>query len=114
TVSFRKTAFQAAREDTILGKLKSGLIFGAIAILGAISVGVLALHKGESISAVWLVTAALCIYAIAYRYYARYLAGKVLKLNPNRPTPAVRHNDGLDYVPTPRNVLFGHHFAAIA
>jgi len=97
-----------------LGKLKSGLIFGAIAILGAISVGVLALHKGESISAVWLVTAALCIYAIAYRYYARYLAGKVLKLNPNRPTPAVRHNDGLDYVPTPRNVLFGHHFAAIA
>lgn len=97
-----------------MGKLKSGLIFGAIAILGAISVGVLALHKGESISAVWLVTAALCIYAIAYRYYARYLAGKVLKLNPNRPTPAVRHNDGLDYVPTPRNVLFGHHFAAIA
>ena len=97
-----------------MGKLKSGLIFGAIAIIGAISVGVLALHKGESISAVWLVTAALCIYAIAYRYYARYLAGKVLKLNPNRPTPAVRHNDGLDYVPTPRNVLFGHHFAAIA
>ncbi|WP_297801149.1 carbon starvation CstA family protein [uncultured Brevundimonas sp.] len=97
-----------------MGKLKTGLIFGAIAILGAVSVAILALHKGESISAVWMVTAALCIYVIAYRFYAKFLAWKVMKLNAARPTPAVRHNDGLDYVPTPRNVLFGHHFAAIA
>ncbi|GAA0389685.1 carbon starvation protein A [Brevundimonas terrae] len=97
-----------------MGKLKTGLIFGAIAIIGAISIGVLALHQGESISAVWMVTAALCVYAIAYRFYAKYLAGKVLQLDAKRPTPAVRHNDGLDYVPTPKNVLFGHHFAAIA
>jgi carbon starvation protein len=97
-----------------MGKLKTALIFGAIAILGAVSLAVIALHQGESISAVWIVVAALCVYAIAYRFYARYLAGKVLGLNARRPTPAVRHNDGLDYVPTPRNVLFGHHFAAIA
>ncbi len=97
-----------------MGKLRTALIFGAIAILGAVALGVIALHRGESISAVWIVVAALCVYAIAYRFYARYLAGKVLGLNARRPTPAVRHNDGLDYVPTPRNVLFGHHFAAIA
>jgi len=97
-----------------MGKLRTALIFGAIAILGAIALAVIALHQGESISAVWIVVAALCVYAIAYRFYARYLAGKVLGLNARRPTPAVRHNDGLDYVPTPRNVLFGHHFAAIA
>ncbi|WP_278069665.1 carbon starvation CstA family protein [Brevundimonas sanguinis] len=97
-----------------MGKLRTALIFGAIAILGAVALAVIALHQGESISAVWIVVAALCVYAIAYRFYARYLAGKVLGLNARRPTPAVRHNDGLDYVPTPRNVLFGHHFAAIA
>ncbi len=97
-----------------MGKLKTALIFGAIAIIGAISIGVLALHQGESISAVWMVTAAVCVYAIAYRFYAKFLAWRVLKLEASRPTPAVRHNDGLDYVPTPRNVLFGHHFAAIA
>ncbi len=97
-----------------MGKLRTALIFGAIAILGAIALAVIALHQGESISAVWIVVAALCVYAIAYRFYARYLAGKVMGLNAKRPTPAVRHNDGLDYVPTPRKVLFGHHFAAIA
>jgi carbon starvation protein len=106
---------QADPEDRFaMGKLRTALIFGAIAILGASALGVIALHQGESISAVWIVVAALCVYAIAYRFYARYLAGKVMGLNAKRPTPAVRHNDGLDYVPTPRNVLFGHHFAAIA
>jgi carbon starvation protein len=95
-------------------KLRTALIFGAIALLGASALGVIALHQGESISAVWIVVAAICVYAIAYRFYARYLAGKVLKLDSQRRTPAVRRNDGLDYVPTPRNVLFGHHFAAIA
>ncbi|MGO4688529.1 carbon starvation CstA family protein [Brevundimonas sp. 2YAF1] len=97
-----------------MGKLRTALIFGAIAILGAVALAVIALHQGESISAVWIVIAAVCVYAIAYRFYARYLAGKVMGLNAARPTPAQRHNDGMDYVPTPRNVLFGHHFAAIA
>ncbi|WP_369062359.1 carbon starvation CstA family protein [Caulobacter sp. 73W] len=97
-----------------MGRLKTHLLFGVIAIVGAASLAVVALHRGESISAVWMVIAALCTYAVAYRYYSRFLAGKVLALDGARPTPAVRRNDGLDYVPTPRNVLFGHHFAAIA
>ena len=97
-----------------MGKLGTPLIFGVIAILGAVSLGVIALHQGESVSAVWMVVAAVCTYAIAYRFYSRYLANKVMQLQPSRPTPAVRRDDGLDYVPTPRNVLFGHHFAAIA
>ena len=98
----------------IRDRLSTPIIFGAIAILGAVSLGIIALHQGESISAVWMVVAAVCTYAIAYRFYSRYLANKVMGLNPARLTPAMRRNDGLDYVPTPRNVLFGHHFAAIA
>ena len=86
----------------------------AIAILGAFSLGVVALSQGESINALWIVTAAVSIYLIAYRFYALYIAKNVMQLDGNRPTPAVRLNDGLDYVPTHKNVLFGHHFAAIA
>ena len=62
----------------------------------------------------WIVVAAVCIYLIAYRYYSRFIADKVMQLDPKRMTPAWRHNDGLDYVPTNKAVLFGHHFAAIA
>lgn len=76
--------------------------------------GVLALHEGESINAAWLVVAAVCTYAIGYRFYSAYVANTVLGVDPNRPTPAVLKNDGLDYVPTNKYVLFGHHFAAIA
>jgi carbon starvation protein len=86
----------------------------AVAILGAISFGMLALNHGESISAAWLVTAGLCVYLIAYRFYSRYIAERALGLDDSRPTPAMRHNDGLDYVPTNKWVLYGHHFAAIA
>jgi carbon starvation protein len=85
-----------------------------IAALGAVSFGIIALSRGETISASWLVIAALCTYFIAYRFYALFIAEKVLRVDPNRQTPAYRHNDGLDYVPTNRYVLFGHHFAAIA
>ena len=73
-----------------------------------------ALTRGEPVNAAWLVTAAVCIYFIAYRFYALFIAGKVFGVDPKRLTPAYRHNDGLDYVPTNRYVLFGHHFAAIA
>jgi carbon starvation protein len=85
-----------------------------ISVLGAIALGLVASSRGETINAVWLVVVAVCVYLIAYRFYARYIARQVLRLDPNRPTPAVRHNDGLDYVPTNKYVLFGHHFAAIA
>ncbi len=76
--------------------------------------GVIALHRGESISAAWLITAAVSCYFIAYRFYSRYLATKVAVLDEKRLTPAHLNNDGLDYVPTNKWVLFGHHFAAIA
>jgi len=94
--------------------IQTKLLWGAIAALGAVSLGIVALSRGEPVNAAWLVIAAVCIYFIAYRYYALFIANKVLGINPARQTPAFRHNDGLDYVPTNRYVLFGHHFAAIA
>ncbi|MGO9545447.1 MAG: carbon starvation CstA family protein [Rhodomicrobium sp.] len=90
------------------------LLWIAIALLGAGSLGVVALSRGETISAAWLVIAAVCVYLVSYRFYALFVAKKVLGIDPSRPTPAYRHNDGLDYVPTNKYVLFGHHFAAIA
>ena len=94
--------------------IQTTLLWIAIAVLGAVSLGFVALSRGETISAAWLVVAAFCIYFLAYRFYALFVADKVLGIDPSRPTPAYRHNDGLDYVPTNRYVLFGHHFAAIA
>ena len=94
--------------------LQSKLMWAAVAIIGAISFGVVALTRGEPVNAAWLVVAAVCIYFIAYRFYALFITGKVFGVDPKRVTPAYRHNDGLDYVPTNRYVLFGHHFAAIA
>jgi carbon starvation protein len=90
------------------------LIWGGTAILGAASLGVVALDRGEQVNALWLVTAALCTYALAYRFYGLFLARTVVRLDATRQTPAHRRNDGLDYVPTNKVVLFGHHFAAIA
>lgn len=85
-----------------------------LGIIGAICLGVVALRRGEHISALWIVVASVAVYLIAYRYYSLYIAKKVMKLDETRATPAVINNDGLNYVPTNRNVLFGHHFAAIA
>jgi carbon starvation protein len=97
-----------------MNRVTSFFLWGAIALLGAASFAAVALNRGESVNAVWLVTAALCTYFIAYRFYGRFIAEKVLRLDDRRQTPAVRHNDGLDYVPTNKVVLYGHHFAAIA
>jgi carbon starvation protein len=94
--------------------IQTKLLWAAIVALGAVSFGIVALSRGETINAAWLVIAALCIYFIAYRFYALFIANKVLGVDSTRQTPAYRHNDGLDYVPTNRYVLFGHHFAAIA
>ncbi len=84
-----------------------------LALVGAAALGVVATARGEAVNAVWIVVAAVSVYLIAYRFYALYLA-KIVGIDPARPTPAVRHPDGLDFVPTDRRVLFGHHFAAIA
>ena len=94
--------------------IRRHLVWLVIAIVGAFALGTVALSRGEAISALWIVVAALCVYLIAYRYYSLFIADKVLGLDAKRKTPAHRHNDGLDYVPTDKNVLFGHHFAAIA
>jgi carbon starvation protein len=94
--------------------LQGKLAWAGVAALGAISLAIVALSRGEPVNAAWLVVASVCIYFIAYRFYALFIADKVLSIDPTRRTPAYRHNDGLDYVPTNRYVLFGHHFAAIA
>ncbi len=104
------TTSQTSGQSPFLNKL----IWIIVAIIGAFAIGTLALHRGETINAIWLVVAAVCVYSIAYRYYSLFIAKRVFELNPWRLTPAHRMKDGLDYVPTNKYVLFGHHFAAIA
>src|SRR6202043_835628 len=94
--------------------IQTKLLWAGVATLGAVSFGIVALNRGETISAAWLVIAAVVLFFIALRFYALFIADRVLGVDPARQTPAYRHNDGLDYVPTNRYVLFGHHFAAIA
>ncbi|MDM5177069.1 carbon starvation CstA family protein [Massilia sp. DJPM01] len=95
-------------------RLSSQLGWAALSVFGACALGYIALKRGEAINAIWIVAAALCVYLIAYRFYSQFIADKVLGLDPKRQTPAYKFNDGLDYVPTNKYVLFGHHFAAIA
>jgi carbon starvation protein len=97
-----------------LKKIGKALLWIAIAALGAIAIATIALRRGEPISGMWLVVAAVCSYAIGYRFYAKFMASKVLLLDPRRATPAERLEDGRDFVPTNKWVVFGHHFAAIA
>ena len=94
--------------------LRSIVIWTAVAILGAVAWGILALSRGESINAAWFIFAALCSYAIAYRFYARFIVRRVLRADDNRATPAERLENAIDYNVTDRRVLFGHHSAAIA
>lgn len=93
---------------------KSIAIWASVALVGAIAWAVLALSRGEEVSAAWMLAAALGSYAIAYRFYSRFIASRVLKVDKNRATPAERLDNGVDFHPTDRRVLFGHHFAAIA
>ncbi len=90
------------------------LLWFAVAAAGALAIGLIALARGEPINAVWLVAAAACVYAIGYRFYSRFVAYRVLRLNDHRATPAERLEDGRDFVLTNKWVVFGHHFAAIA
>lgn len=98
----------------MIKSLKSILLWGVISLLGAFGFATIALNRGETINALWLVVAAVACYAVAYRFYSKFLANKVFGLDDNRKTPAELKNDGKDYVPTNKWVLFGHHFAAIA
>ncbi|MDR3674234.1 MAG: carbon starvation CstA family protein [Acidobacteriota bacterium] len=85
-----------------------------IAAVGSISLGAIAVSRGEPINAVWLLAAAACVYALGYRFYSRWVAYRILELDGNRATPAERLDDGRDFVPTNKWVVFGHHFSAIA
>jgi carbon starvation protein len=95
-------------------KLLRFLLWLAIALMGGLALATIALHRGEQINAMWLVVAALCTYAIGYRFYSKFIATKVLTLDAQRATPAERLDNGRDFVPTNKWVVFGHHFAAIA
>ena len=90
------------------------LLWFAVSALGLWAIVVLALSRGERISALWIIVAGLCALCISYRFYSKWLAAKVLVLNDERATPAILQNDSKDYVPTNRWMVFGHHFAAIA
>lgn len=95
-------------------KIVKTLAWLLVAVIGAAAVGGIALNRGESINAIWFIVAAVCVYAIAYRFYSAWIATKVLVFDDTRATPAERLNDGRDYVPTNRWIVFGHHFAAIS
>ncbi|WP_159729878.1 carbon starvation CstA family protein [Methylosinus sp. Ce-a6] len=95
-------------------RLGSIILWSAVVVIGVFALFTLATARGETVNAMWLVTAAICVYLVAYRFYSLFIARHALGLDPERKTPAHRRNDGLDYVPTDKYVLFGHHFAAIA
>lgn len=101
---------QAKKKNPFL----KALLWIGIALAGGIALSIIALQRDEKINAIWFVVASLCTYAIAYRFYARFIATKIFSLNKNNATPAERYADGKDYVPTNKWVLYGHHFAAIA
>jgi carbon starvation protein len=86
----------------------------ALAVIGAFAVGGIALHRDEPINSLWIITAAVCIYLLGYRFYAAWITARVLVVDPTRATPAERRDNGRDFVPTHRWIVFGHHFAAIA
>ncbi len=94
--------------------LRQLALWGSIATIGAWAVGSIATHRGETINAIWFIAAAVCVYLVAYRFYSAWICAKVLVLDPTRATPAERFNNGRDFIPTHRWVVFGHHFAAIA
>ncbi len=97
-----------------MNRLLRILLWSTVACLGALALATIALHRGEQINAMWLVVAAVCTYALGYRFYSKFIASKVLALDERRATPAERLENGRDFVPTNKWVVFGHHFAAIA
>jgi len=101
-------------DTALMRRLRGIIIWSIVSALGAASFAWLALSRGEPVSAAWLLVAALCTYAVAYRFYSKFIASRIFALDPARPTPAVRLNDGRDFMPTNRWIVFGHHFAAIA
>src|ERR1700726_2649862 len=92
----------------------SVVLWIVVAIVRAGALGGIAFHRGEPLNATWFVVAAACCYLVAYRFYSAFIAARLLTLDDTRATPSERHDDGRDFVPTNKWILFGHHFAAIA
>src|SRR5262245_44544604 len=90
------------------------LLWFGVALLGAFALAGIALNRGETINAMWIIVAAVCVYALGYRFYSAWVAARVLSVDATRATPAQRLNNGRDFMPTHRWIVFGHHFAAIA
>src|ERR1041385_5945388 len=108
---------ESPRFDTMLdgmNKLLSVLAWASVSLLAATALSVIAVHRGEPINALWLVAGANCCYAIGYRFFSKFIAAKVLALDPLRATPAERLENGRDFLVTNKWIVFGHHFAAIA
>src|SRR5438477_12974885 len=97
-----------------MNKFLGFLLWGGVALVAAISLGTIAIVRGEHIDSIWLVLAAVCTYALGFRFYAKFIAARVMALNDKRATPAERLRNGHDFEPTNKWILFGHHFAAIA
>src|ERR1700745_835204 len=97
-----------------MSKSARALVWVGVTAAGVLSVATIAIHRGEEINAMWLVVAAVCSYALGYRFYSKFIAAKVLVLDGQRATPSERLENGRDFVPTNKWVVFGHHFAAIA
>ncbi|MEY3839054.1 MAG: carbon starvation protein, partial [Pseudomonadota bacterium] len=98
----------------MIKKYFKNIVWILLALLGALAFSTIALSRNESINAVWFITAAVCIYMIAYRFYASWIAAKVLVIDEHRKTPALRLQNDKDFIPTDKWIVFGHHFAAIA
>ena len=95
-------------------KIVGHLFWGAVAVLAAVCLAGIAINRGEPVNSMWMVVGAACTYAVGYRFYAKFIAARVMFLNDKRATPAERLRDGLDFEPTNKWIAFGHHFAAIA
>lgn len=109
-----KTGHIVGVEDKRTPSLTTRIVLMVVAILAAVGWAMIGLHRGETVNSVWIVAAAVGSYIIAYTFYARLIANKLVRPRDDRATPAETHSDGKDFVPTDRRVLFGHHFAAIA
>jgi carbon starvation protein len=97
-----------------MNRLGSAVVWVVVAFAGAGALATIAFHRGEPLNATWFVVAAGGCYLVAYRFYSAFIAARILALDDSRATPAERHDDGRDFVPTNKWILFGHHFAAIA
>src|SRR5688572_6735610 len=101
-------------ERRYINRLLGYGLWAGVSVLGALALGVVALQRDEPVNSIWIVTAAVCVYALGYRFYAKFIAAKVMALDDRRATPAERLRNSHDFEPTNKWIVFGHHFAAIA